>query len=52
MAHKVCEVLEYGEKVLVVCGVGHMAYGCGVPERVWKEKNVKEETFMLYTRSK
>jgi hypothetical protein len=30
-----------------------MSYGCGVPERLWKNMpKLKADTFMLYTRTK
>jgi uncharacterized iron-regulated protein len=40
MAYRIRKILNKAEKddhVLVICGTGHMAYGCGVPERIWKQ---------------
>jgi uncharacterized iron-regulated protein len=54
MAHKVRTILnesDKDDKIFLLCGEGHMSYGYGVPERIWKtHPETKEETFMLYTR--
>ena len=53
MAHKVTELMKTfsskKDKFLVVCGAGHMAYGYGVPERIW-QKNflLKQQTYSIY----
>lgn len=40
MANKVSQLIEADPEAkdlyLLVCGVGHMGYGFGVPERIWK----------------
>ena len=37
--------------ILVVCGVGHMAYTFGVPERLWKHNpEYKKETYLIHTK--
>ena len=51
MANKVNELLKVGTldtTYYVICGVGHMQYGYGVPERIWATCNdLKQSTSMI-----
>jgi uncharacterized iron-regulated protein len=51
--HKLLTTVAKGpeHKILVVCGVGHMAYNFGVPERLWKyDPEYKHQTYLIHTK--
>ena len=52
MAHKINKLIKEKHKddsFLLLCSIGHMAYGLGVPERIWsKNPELQEETLMSY----
>jgi hypothetical protein len=54
IAHKVNTLLDTCDKddtILVVCDTLFMAYGYGVPVRVWaKHANLVDDTYMIYAR--
>jgi hypothetical protein len=54
MANRVNTVLKKAnekDKLLIVCSAGHVAYGFGIPERIWKlHPKLKEQSIILLTR--
>ena len=51
MANKVTELIKTGQPdttYYVICGMGHMQYGYGVPERIWAANEaLKQSTSMV-----
>jgi hypothetical protein len=52
-AHKIFETIkkeEPGDKFLVFCGMGDMAFGFGIPEKLWKQDiGLVDQTFLVYS---
>jgi len=49
--HKLLRISNSKEKFLVICGARHMAFGHGVPERLFKNnENLKNSTFTIISR--
>lgn len=55
MAHKVCTLLsedaDKKDRYLLICGIGHMGYGYGVPERILaKHEDMAEQLYLIAAR--
>jgi hypothetical protein len=55
MAHKVHKIVTTSsgpeDTFLICCSISDMAYGFGVPERIWNsDPELKSETCLIYTR--
>mmetsp|Transcript_11139 Transcript_11139/g.9513 ORF Transcript_11139/g.9513 Transcript_11139/m.9513 type:complete len:103 (+) Transcript_11139:643-951(+) len=53
MAHYVNQLVEKqnsdNEKIVVICGKGHMGYSYGVPERIFaKNPKLKDNSYSIY----
>ena len=53
MAHRIDKIIDSANKadnIMVICGVGHMAYGFGIPELIWRKgKVIRDQTYLIYT---
>jgi hypothetical protein len=54
MAYKATKIISSAEpddSFLICCTISDMAYGFGVPERIWEiDPRLKSETCLIYTR--
>jgi hypothetical protein len=52
-AHKIFETIKKEEpedKFLIFCGMGDMAFGFGIPEKLWKRDiGLLDKTFLVYS---